>query len=84
MRTHHPVSPVPSRPQEIRRIRLAQNDFGATYITRKAIMEYLATLIHCYAPLLRTHALKGRISVRWKGERHPHLPPLGRHRTAQD
>ena len=38
---------------EMRRIRTAQNAFGATYINRKAIMEYLATLIHCYAPLLR-------------------------------
>ena len=42
-----------SHDDELLRIRDAQNALGARTFSQKAIREYLATLIHCYAPVLR-------------------------------
>eukprot|EP00966_Prymnesium_polylepis_P055705 1288496-Prymnesium_polylepis.1 len=39
--------------REVRAIRDAHNALGARVFRRRAIREYLATLVHCYAPLLR-------------------------------
>ena len=43
-----------SHDDELLRIRDAQNALGARTFSQKAIKEYLSTLIHCYAPLLRS------------------------------